>query len=46
MKNNYETFKRIYKKSAAEKIQEFFGVLLCVAALVVIVAGILGVDLV
>lgn len=46
MKNNYETFKRIYRKSAAEKIQEFFGVLVCVAVLIVIVAGILGVDLV
>ena len=46
MKNNYATFKRIYKKSAAEKVQEFFGVMICVAILVVIVAGILGVDLV
>lgn len=45
MTNPAKTLKKIYRKSAAEKIQEFFGVLLCITVMVVIVAGIIGVDL-
>lgn len=46
MESTYKTFKKIYKKSAAEKLQELLGALICVAVLVVIVAGVLGIDLV
>lgn len=45
MANPAKTFKKIYRRSAAEKLQELLGVLLCVGALIVIVAGIIGVDL-
>ena len=46
MESTYTTFKKIYRKSAAEKVQEFLGALICVAVLIVIVAGVLGIDLV
>ena len=46
MTNPAKTFKKIYRKSAAEKLQELLGVLICVGVLIVIVAGILGVDLI
>lgn len=45
MTNPAKTFKKIYRRSVAEKLQELLGVLLCVGALIVIVAGIIGVDL-
>lgn len=46
MESNYKAFKKIYRKSAAEKVQEFLGALVCVAVLIVIVAGVLGIDLI
>lgn len=45
MENNHQTFKRIYKKSAAEKIQEVLGIMICAAVTIIIVAGIIGIDL-
>jgi hypothetical protein len=45
MTNPAKTFKKIYRKSASEKLQELLGVLICVGILIIIVAGILGVDL-
>lgn len=46
MTNPAKTFKKIYRKSAAEKLQELLGITLCIAVTILIVAGILGVDLV
>ncbi len=46
MTNTCKEFKRIYRKSAKEKLQELLGALVCIAILIVIVAGIIGVDLV
>lgn len=46
MKDNYSEFKKIYRKSAKEKFSEAFGIALMVFVAIVIVAGIMGVDLV
>lgn len=46
MKDNYSKFKKIYRKSATEKLQEAFGIAVIAFVTIVIVAGIIGVDLV
>ena len=46
MTNTCKEFKRICRKSAKEKLQELLGIALCIAVTILIVAGILGIDLV
>lgn len=46
MKDNYSEFKKIYRKSAKEKLSEAFGIAVMAFIAIIIIAGIMGVDLV